>query len=71
MTEKTIPLGKDPALEDPSGMNPADASKSAVSIENTAGNPDETVNLPEYEDVDGVEEGGLDVKTGTIIKSNN
>ena len=56
MAEKTLPLGKDPALEDPSGMNPADVSDSSVAIENTPGNADQTVKLDaDMEDVGGVE----------------
>jgi hypothetical protein len=60
MAKKTLPLGKDPALTDPSGINPKDVTGSEITIDPPAGNPDETVNLPGYEDVGGVEEDGID-----------
>ena len=56
MADKQIPLGKDPALQDPSGVNPADQSGSSVTIEN----PDAPVNLDGYAVVDGVPQGGAD-----------
>jgi hypothetical protein len=64
MTEKTVPLGKDPALTDPSGINPEDVRNSSVAIDNVPGNPNETVNLgPDAVDDHGVEEDVPDDKT--------
>lgn len=57
MTVETIPLAPDDSEQKIEGMPKPLQPEGDLTIENTPGNPDATVALPGYVDVDGVEEG--------------
>lgn len=59
MAEKTVALIPDEVQAAMTGT-PAPAQQGSLTIKATPGNPDATVNLPGYEDQDGVEVGGID-----------
>lgn len=59
MTDPKIPLSKDPVLDNPDGIDPADVRKSNITIEN----PENPVNISGYTVIDGVPEDGPDDET--------